>query len=61
MTMQILILAAGASSRMRGTDKLLEQVGGQPLIAHVAAVALATGCPVSVTMAADRPLRIKAL
>jgi len=61
MTMQILILAAGASSRMRGTDKLLEQVGGQPLIAHVAAVALATGCPVSVTMTADRPLRIKAL
>lgn len=28
----ILILAAGASSRMRGGDKLLEQVAGQPLL-----------------------------
>ncbi len=59
--MQILILAAGASSRMRGTDKLLEPVGGNPLIAHVAAVALATGCPVSITMAADKPLREAAI
>ncbi|MFU8880869.1 MAG: nucleotidyltransferase family protein [Rhodobacterales bacterium] len=28
----ILILAAGASSRMRGGDKLLEQVAGQPIL-----------------------------
>ncbi len=28
----ILILAAGASSRMRGADKLLEQVAGQPML-----------------------------
>ena len=28
----VLILAAGASSRMRGTDKLLEDVDGQPLL-----------------------------
>lgn len=30
-----LILAAGASTRMRGRDKLLEPVGNQPLLAHV--------------------------
>ncbi len=29
----IIILAAGASSRMRGSDKLLEQVDGLPLLA----------------------------
>ncbi len=32
----ILLLAAGASSRMRGADKLLEEVGGSPLIATMA-------------------------
>jgi CTP:molybdopterin cytidylyltransferase MocA len=58
---EILILAAGASSRMRGTDKLLESVLGRPLIAHVASRALATGCPVSVTLDASRPLRSAAL
>ena len=42
----ILILAAGTSSRMRGRDKLLEDVGGVPLLLHVASQALATGHPV---------------
>lgn len=42
----ILILAAGASSRMRGADKLLQPVGGRPLLAERAAAALATGAPV---------------
>jgi len=32
----ILILAAGASTRMRGRDKLLELVAGEPLLARVA-------------------------
>ncbi|MAY45584.1 MAG: 4-diphosphocytidyl-2C-methyl-D-erythritol synthase, partial [Rhodobacteraceae bacterium] len=27
----ILLLAAGSSSRMRGRDKLMEEVDGQPL------------------------------
>ena len=31
----ILILAAGASSRMRGTDKLLEEIDGQPQIRRI--------------------------
>lgn len=34
-----LILAAGASSRMRGRDKLLEPVEGQALVARQAAIA----------------------
>lgn len=37
----ILILAAGASSRMRGGDKLLEGVAGQPLLRLMALRALA--------------------
>lgn len=45
----ILLLAAGASSRMRGVDKLLEPVGGEALLRHVAGVALAVG-PVTVTL-----------
>ena len=42
----ILILAAGSSSRMGGTDKLLQDVGGQPLLARVVDQAAATGHPV---------------
>lgn len=61
MIVEILILAAGASSRMRGRDKLLEPIGTTPLIAHVASQALATGCPVSVTYDPARPARLQAL
>ena len=39
----ILILAAGASRRMRGRDKLLEPVDGVPLLRHVVDTALASG------------------
>ena len=49
-TVHILILAAGASSRMRGTDKLMQPVGGKPLLRHIAEVALGTGNPVTVTL-----------
>lgn len=48
----ILILAAGASSRMRGADKLLEPVGGRPLLAERAQAALAAGAPVVVALPA---------
>lgn len=61
MACTILILAAGASSRMRGGDKLLEDVAGQPLLARQARVALATGCPVRVALPPDRPARRSAL
>lgn len=50
MSLAILILGAGAASRMRGGDKLLEEVGGQPLLALQAARALRTGQPVVVTL-----------
>jgi molybdenum cofactor cytidylyltransferase len=60
-TVHILILAAGASSRMRGIDKLLQPVGDQPLLRHVAKVALGTGSPVTVTLPADATARQAAL
>ena len=61
MSISILILAAGASTRMRGGDKLLEIVDGQPLIARQAGIALATGLPVTVALPPDRPARDAAL
>lgn len=48
--MFIAILAAGSSRRMRGADKLLETVGGLPLLAHLAGVAHETGLPVVVAL-----------
>jgi molybdenum cofactor cytidylyltransferase len=57
----ILLLAAGASSRMRGADKLLEPIDGVPLLLRQARVALATGASVIVTLPLDRPLRNAAL
>ncbi len=58
----VLILAAGASSRMGpGRDKLLEPVSGVPLIVHVARLALETGLRVIVTLPPDRPARLAAL
>lgn len=54
----ILILAAGASSRMRGRDKLLEQVAGEPLLVRQIRVARATGVPVLVALPpGDSPRR----
>lgn len=46
----ILILAAGASARMRGADKLLEPVDGQPVIVERARAALETGEDVTVAL-----------
>lgn len=57
----LLVLAAGASSRMRGSDKLLEPVKGQPLLRHVAQLVLGTALPVVVTLANSRPEREAAL
>jgi len=50
MTIAVLILGAGSSSRMRGGDKLLEPVEGVPLLAKLAQRALATGAEVAVTL-----------
>lgn len=39
---EIVLLAAGASRRMQGEDKLLRDVGGRPLLRHAAQAALAS-------------------
>lgn len=67
-TVHILILAAGASSRMRGADKLLQTVKGRPILRLVTETALACGAPVLVTLppaadarratVADLPIRV---
>lgn len=46
----ILILAAGQSSRMRGADKLLQDVDGEPLLHRQTRLATATGHPVFVAL-----------
>ena len=60
--LSIIILAAGASSRMRGRDKLLEEVDGLPLLRQQAlkAVAVTTG-PVLVALPPEPHARYGAL
>lgn len=60
-TVQILILAAGASARMRGSDKLLQLIGGKPILRHVAEQALSSGAPVTVTLPLRHDRRCAAL
>lgn len=50
MTPLIVIPAAGASSRMRGRDKLLEPIEGVPLLRRQTERALQSGCPVMVAL-----------
>lgn len=50
MGLGIIILAAGQSRRMRGGDKLLEMVNGQPLLRHIQQAAAAAACPVWVAL-----------
>ncbi len=57
----IVIPAAGSASRMRGGDKLLERVDGQPLLRRQVTIALATGLPTIVTLRPDDPARQSAL
>ena len=57
-----LVLAAGAARRMRGRDKLLETVGGRPMLRVVAEAALASRAgPVVVVLPPDAPARAAAL
>ncbi|MDX8353621.1 nucleotidyltransferase family protein [Cognatiyoonia sp. IB215182] len=53
----ILILAAGTSSRMRGGDKLLEEVRGEPLLRLQAQRALRTGYQVYIALGPDSHAR----
>ena len=57
----ILIPAAGASSRMRGRDKLLEPVEDQPILRRQALRAIATGAHVAVTLPGHDHPRAEAL
>lgn len=57
----ILVLAAGASSRMRGRDKLLQPVKGKPILRMVSDLALATGARVYVTLPPAADARRKVL
>ncbi len=57
----ILIPAAGASLRMRGRDKLLEEVEGVPLLRRQACLALSLDVPVLVTLPQDKPARAAAI
>ena len=59
-TLTILIPAAGAASRMRGGDKLLEPVADEALLHRQARIALGVG-PVTVTLRDPDPLRRAAL
>jgi molybdenum cofactor cytidylyltransferase len=45
MTVGALILAAGRSTRMRGANKLIADLGGKPVVAHVADAVAAAGMP----------------
>ena len=61
MVVYILITGAGSSSRMRGTDKLVQMVDGEPLLRRQAARALAASPLVGVTLSASHPARMLAL
>lgn len=62
MVLPVLILAAGASSRMGGADKLMQRVDGRPLIRRQADIALDSRLgPVLVTLPAGRHPREEAL
>ena len=52
----ILIPAAGASLRMRGTDKLLEPVQAEAILRRVCRLALQSGAQVAVTLPDRGPL-----
>lgn len=57
----ILIPAAGRSSRMRGADKLLEEVDGLPLLRRQVLRALDTGAHVAVTLPSPEHPRLATL
>lgn len=57
----ILILAAGASSRMGHRDKALEMAHGKPLLRHVAETALMVSDDVFVALPADAAARLATL
>lgn len=58
MALAVLIPAAGAARRMKGRDKLLEKVAGEPVLRRLACAALGAGLgPVAVTLRQPDPAR----
>ncbi|MFY0310708.1 NTP transferase domain-containing protein [Leisingera sp. D0M16] len=57
----ILLLAAGASSRMQGRDKLMEEVDGEPLLSRICRRAALTGLQVYVTLPSSTHPRAAAI
>lgn len=57
----VLVLAAGASRRMRGGDKLLERIDGVQLLRRQVLAAMATECNVVICLPADAPERMAAV
>lgn len=57
----ILLLAAGASSRMQGRDKMLEEVEGEPLLRLMARRALKSGAALRVVLGPGQDARRAAL
>jgi len=59
---EVILLAAGASARMRGVDKLLQDIDGSPLLRRAASVALTCQADgVSVVLPPDNEQRQQAL
>lgn len=50
MKIAAIVLAAGRSSRMAPRNKLLEPIGGEPIVRHVAGVALESGADPVITV-----------
>ncbi|WP_281857863.1 nucleotidyltransferase family protein [Litoreibacter halocynthiae] len=62
MSIAILLLAGGASSRMGSRDKLMEDVGGIPLVQQRAMVCIASSADqVRAVLPPDKPRRAEAL
>lgn len=61
MTLPILILAAGAATRMAPRDKLLEPIHGKPLLTRVAEMASKISDFTLVALPPDRPARFAAI
>ncbi|MFD1341818.1 nucleotidyltransferase family protein [Litorisediminicola beolgyonensis] len=60
-TLPVLLLAAGAARRMRGADKLLQEIDGVPLLRRSAEAALSVSRRVFVTLPAPEGARGAAL
>ena len=59
---EVLLLAAGASQRMKGRDKLMEEIDGTPLLARTARRLIDSHADgVTIVLPPDRPDRAKAL